>query len=53
VVRGIKIHCKAEIVEAAGRASLIIRPQRLWSWGVEGAAFKDGKPVSRKVNKNI
>ena len=31
--RGIKIHGKAEIVASNGRASLIIHPQRLWSWG--------------------
>jgi pyridoxamine 5'-phosphate oxidase family protein len=49
--RGIKIHGRAEIIEANGRASLIVHPQRLWSWGVDGAAFKDGKPVSRKAVK--
>lgn len=49
--RGIKIHGKAEIIQSNGRASLIIHPQRLWSWGVDGAAFKDGKPVSRKAQK--
>lgn len=48
--RGIKIHGKAEITEANGRASLVIHPQRLWSWGVDGEAFKDGKPVSRKAS---
>ena len=47
--RGIKIHGKAEIVEANGRFSLIVHPKRLWSWGVDGDAFKDGKPVSRKA----
>ena len=40
----------AEIVETDGRASLIIHPLRLWSWGVDDVAFKDGKPVSRKAN---
>jgi len=48
--RGIKVHGRAEIVEVNGRASLIIHPQRLWSWGVDGEAFKDGKPVSRRAN---
>jgi pyridoxamine 5'-phosphate oxidase family protein len=48
-VRGIKIHGKAEIVEANGRLSLTIHPQRFWSWGIEGGLFKGGKPVSRKV----
>jgi pyridoxamine 5'-phosphate oxidase family protein len=48
--RGIKVHGTAEIVERGGRASLIIHPQRLWSWGVDGEAFKDGKPVSRKAS---
>ena len=48
-VRGIKIHGKAEIVEANGRLSLTIHPQRFWSWGIEAEPFKDGKPVSRKA----
>jgi pyridoxamine 5'-phosphate oxidase family protein len=51
--RGIKIHGKAEIVEQGGRASLVIHPLRLWSWGVDGEVFKDGKPVSRKANREI
>jgi len=51
VARGIKIHGIAEIVEGNGRASLIIHPKRLWSWGVDDVAFKDGKPVSRKASQ--
>lgn len=51
--RGIKIHGKAEIVETNGRASLIVHPVRLWSWGVDGEAFKDGKPVSRKASQEV
>ena len=47
--RGIKIHGRAEIVEDNGRASLIVHPLRLWSWGVDDEAFRDGKPVSRKA----
>lgn len=50
VARGIKIHGTAEIVERGGRASLIVHPVRLWSWGVDSEAFKDGKPVSRKAS---
>jgi len=49
VARGIKIHGKAEIVEKSDYASLIINPLRLWSWGIEKTAFKDGKPISRKT----
>ena len=49
VVRGIKIHGNAEIVETGGRASLVITTLRSWSWGVDDVPFKDGKPVSRKV----
>lgn len=49
VARGIKIHGRAEIVETGGRATLIIHPQRSWSWGVEDVPFKDGKPVSNKT----
>ena len=51
VARGIKIHGTAEIVESGGRALLIVQPVRLWSWGVDGDAFQDGKPVSRKAQK--
>jgi pyridoxamine 5'-phosphate oxidase family protein len=51
VARGIKIHGQAEITETNGRASLIIHPQRSWSWGIEDAGFKDGKPVSRKARR--
>lgn len=51
VARGIKIHGTAEIVERDGRASLVIHPKRLWSWGVDDVAFKDGKPLSRKANQ--
>ena len=49
VARGVKIHGEAEIIEENGRASLLIHPRRLWSWGIEKTAFKDGKPVSRKA----
>ena len=51
VARGIKIHGNATIAEIDGRATLVIVPQRSWSWGVEEAAFKDGKPVSRKAQR--
>ena len=50
VARGIKIHGTAESVESGGRASLVVHPVRLWSWGVDGEAFKEGKPVSRKAS---
>ncbi|MEP7198503.1 MAG: PPOX class F420-dependent oxidoreductase [Chloroflexota bacterium] len=49
VARGIKIHGVASIVERDGRPVLQVTPKRHWSWGIEAAAFKDGKPVSRKV----
>jgi pyridoxamine 5'-phosphate oxidase family protein len=51
VVRGIKIHGRAEITEINGRAAMIIYPQRTWSWGIEETSFKDGKPVSRKTRQ--
>ena len=47
--RGIKIHGEAEIVDRNGRLVLAVHPKRLWSWGMEAEAFKDGKPVSRKA----
>jgi pyridoxamine 5'-phosphate oxidase family protein len=46
--RGIKIHGTAQIVEGSGPAYLIVTPERSWSWGVDAAAFENGKPVSRK-----
>jgi pyridoxamine 5'-phosphate oxidase family protein len=46
--RGIKIHGTAQIVESSGPAYLIVTPERSWSWGIDAAAFEDGKPVSRK-----
>lgn len=53
IARGIKIHGRAEISEENKRALLIIHPRRLWSWGIEKTAFKNGKPVSRKAVKSI
>lgn len=53
VARGIKIHGRAEIVEGEGRAYLVITPLRSWSWGIEEAGFKDGKPVSRKARQTV
>lgn len=49
VARGVKIHGAATIVERDGRPYLQVAPRRHWSWGIETAAFKDGKPVRRKV----
>ena len=49
VARGIKLHGVATIIEQEGRPVIQITPQRHWSWGIEEGAFKDGKPVSRKV----
>jgi len=49
--RGIKIHGSAKVTETNGRAALVIIPLRLWSWGIEESAFKDGKPVSRKASR--
>lgn len=49
VARGIKVHGRAEIVDENGRASLLVHPLRLWSWGLNELAFKNGKPVSRKA----
>lgn len=49
VPRGIKIHGSAEIVEQNDSFVLKITPERHWSWGIQEAAFKDGKPTSRKV----
>jgi pyridoxamine 5'-phosphate oxidase family protein len=53
MARGIKIHGTADIDEADGRATLVISPKRLWSWGIEDFSFKDGKPVSRKASSTL
>jgi pyridoxamine 5'-phosphate oxidase family protein len=51
--RGIKIHGTARITEGEGylgRSEYIeITPDRYWSWGIEAAAFDQGKPVIKKV----
>ena len=53
--RGIKIHGKASIVQAEGRAGageyIEIIAERLWSWGIEAPAFSQGKPVIKRVRK--
>jgi hypothetical protein len=47
--RGIKVHGRAEIVEREGHFGAAkyfrITPERSWSWGIERAAFENGKPV--------
>jgi len=45
--RGLKIQGTTEIVERNGRFTVTVHPQRLWSRGLEGDSFKDGKPVCR------
>jgi pyridoxamine 5'-phosphate oxidase family protein len=46
--RGVKVHGIAEIVERAGHLGrgvyLAIRPDRYWSWGIDGPAMVDGRP---------
>ena len=51
--RGVKIHGTAQIVEGSAPAYLIVTPERSWSWGVDAAAFEDGKPVSRKAQHTV
>lgn len=47
--RGIKVHGQAEVVEREGHFGAAkyfrITPERSWSWGIERAAFENGKPV--------
>ncbi|MBI3067461.1 MAG: PPOX class F420-dependent oxidoreductase, partial [Betaproteobacteria bacterium] len=53
--RGIKVHGHAEIVEREGHFGaakyLRITPERSWSWGIERAAFENGKPVFQRNSK--
>jgi len=53
--RGIKVHGHAEIVEREGHFGagkyFRITPERSWSWGIERAAFENGKPVFHKNSK--
>ncbi|HET8577233.1 MAG TPA: PPOX class F420-dependent oxidoreductase [Methylomirabilota bacterium] len=50
--RGIKVHGHAEIVERTGQLGrgvyLAIEPERYWSWGIEGPAMVDGKPIIKR-----
>lgn len=51
--RGIKVHGHAEIVEREGHLGAAeyfrITPERSWSWGIERAAFENGKPVFNRA----
>jgi pyridoxamine 5'-phosphate oxidase family protein len=51
---GIKIHGETRIIQAEaylGAGEYIeITPERYWSWGIDAAAFDQGKPVLKKVH---
>ncbi len=51
--RGIKIHAVAETFAGEGQFGpgdyLIVRPLVSWSWGIEGASFRDGKFTPHKT----
>ncbi len=51
--RAIKIHGIADIITREGYAGfgmyIRIRPEVIWSGGIEAPAFKDGKPVIKKT----
>jgi pyridoxamine 5'-phosphate oxidase family protein len=53
--RGIKIHGNARITQAEGYVGpgdyIEVTPDRYWSWGIEAPAFREGKPVIKKVRK--
>lgn len=64
--RGIKVHGRAEIVQCEGhfgagkplhlsrrtvQVYFRITPERSWSWGIERAAFENGKPVFQRSSK--
>jgi hypothetical protein len=53
--RGIKLHGRVRIVPAEGYLGaaeyMEILPDQYWSWGIEAAAFDQGKPVMKRVRK--
>ncbi|MFN8475264.1 MAG: PPOX class F420-dependent oxidoreductase [Anaerolineae bacterium] len=49
--RGIKIHGQAEIVETPNGPVLRITPDKKWSWGINQAAFVDGKPTFERAQR--
>jgi pyridoxamine 5'-phosphate oxidase family protein len=50
--RGIKIHGVADLAKRQGYVGagtyIRIRPKETWSWGIEEAAIREGKPVMKK-----
>jgi pyridoxamine 5'-phosphate oxidase family protein len=50
--RGIKIHGVADFTTREGYVGagtyIRIEPKEIWSWGIEGPAIVEGKPVIRK-----
>ena len=53
--RGIKIHGIADLVTHEGYAGpgtyIRIKPEGIWSWGIEEPTFKEGKPHLIKKTK--
>ncbi|HVG22037.1 MAG TPA: PPOX class F420-dependent oxidoreductase, partial [Blastocatellia bacterium] len=51
--RGVKIHGTAEVTTGEGHVGsgiyIRIKPEVKWSWGIEDAAIKDGKPNIHKA----
>jgi pyridoxamine 5'-phosphate oxidase family protein len=43
--RGVKIHCRAEIVGEGGQEAILLRPEKKWSWGINAPMFQDGRRV--------
>jgi hypothetical protein len=52
VPRGVKIHGIADLVTHEGYVGpgtyIRIEPKEKWSWGIEGPAIVEGKPVIKK-----
>lgn len=51
--RGIKIHGEAEMIERQGQLGsapfLKVKPERVWSWGIERPVFEDGQVVMKQT----
>src|ERR1044071_1055902 len=51
--RGIKIHGEAEIIERQRRSGpapfLKVKPERIWSWGIERPVFENGEIIMKQT----
>jgi hypothetical protein len=53
--RGIRVHGVADAITRQGRFAfgiyIRVKPAVKWSWGIEEATFRDGKPIIKKTKE--